>query len=155
MADRVMSDGEQQAAALLADHLEAAGYPRNARAIRRNEGDGFHDAIVVAMQAYAAAASVAPFNGLSPAQAERLAMLAEECGETVQAACKILRHGYESTHPDGGPTNRAALHREVSDICAVASAMNIAGDIGGILARDVAPTWQVKLRFTHHQRISA
>jgi len=39
------------------------------------------------------------FNGLSPAEAERLALLAEECGEVVQAVCKVLRHGYESTNP--------------------------------------------------------
>lgn len=43
------------------------------------------------------------FNGLSPAEAERLAILAEECSEVVQKVCKTLRNGYESTHPDGGP----------------------------------------------------
>ena len=34
------------------------------------------------------------FNKLTPAQAERLAILIEECGEVIQAATKILRHGY-------------------------------------------------------------
>lgn len=52
------------------------------------------------------------FNQLTPAEAERLALLAEECGEVIQAIGKILRHGYESRHPDGGPTNREALERE-------------------------------------------
>ncbi len=56
------------------------------------------------------------FNQLSPSEAERLAMLAEGCGEVVQAIGKILRHGYESTHPDGGPTNRATLERECGDV---------------------------------------
>jgi hypothetical protein len=46
---------------------------------------------------------------LNPAQAERLAILAEECGEIVQVIGKILRHGFESTHPEGGPTNRQLL----------------------------------------------
>lgn len=40
------------------------------------------------------------FNALSDAQHERLSILAEECGEVVQAVCKILRHGYESRNPD-------------------------------------------------------
>lgn len=63
------------------------------------------------------------FNGLSEAEAERLAILIEECGEVAQAACKILRHGYESTNPkaitpeDENPeTNRSALERELGDL---------------------------------------
>ena len=34
------------------------------------------------------------FNQLTPAETERLAILAEECGEVIQAVGKILRHGY-------------------------------------------------------------
>ena len=36
---------------------------------------------------------VTPFNGLTPAEAERLALLMEECGEVVQIIGKVLRHG--------------------------------------------------------------
>ena len=57
-----------------------------------------------------------PFNLLTPAEAERLALLAEEMGEAIQSIGKVLRHGYESTHPDGGPTNREALERECGDV---------------------------------------
>ncbi len=39
------------------------------------------------------------FNGLTDAQAERLALLLEELGEAQQAIGKILRHGYESMSP--------------------------------------------------------
>lgn len=56
------------------------------------------------------------FNRLTPAEAERLALCAEEMGEAIQAIGKILRHGYESTHPDGGPTNRQALEAELGDV---------------------------------------
>lgn len=56
------------------------------------------------------------FNRLTPAEAERLALLAEEMGEAIQAIGKVLRHGYESTHPDGGPTNRETLERECGDV---------------------------------------
>ena len=41
----------------------------------------------------------APFNKLSPADAELLALLSEECGEVIQIIGKILRHGYESCNP--------------------------------------------------------
>lgn len=58
------------------------------------------------------------FNQLSPAEAERLALLSEELGEAQQAIGKILRHGYESCHPGrpDGPTNREALERELGDV---------------------------------------
>ena len=40
------------------------------------------------------------FNKLTPAEDERLAMLAEECAEVIQIVSKIQRHGYDSWHPD-------------------------------------------------------
>lgn len=59
---------------------------------------------------------IEPFNKLTPAQAELLALLAEEAGEVVQAIGKILRHGYNSYHPEGGESNRQALQRELGDV---------------------------------------
>lgn len=58
------------------------------------------------------------FNELTPAEAERLALLMEECGEVVQVIGKILRHGYESYHPadPNGPTNRELLENELGDL---------------------------------------
>lgn len=54
------------------------------------------------------------FNKLTPAETERLAILAEECGETIQVIGKILRHGYESFHPkDYATTNRTLLENEL------------------------------------------
>ncbi len=53
-------------------------------------------------------------NNLSPAEVERLVLLIEESGEIIQAATKILRHGYESTHPDKPHrTNRMDLEKEI------------------------------------------
>lgn len=69
------------------------------------------------------------FNELSPAEAERLALLAEEMGEAIQAIGKILRHGYESTHPDGGPTNRELLEKELGDVQAAITLMCNVGDL--------------------------
>lgn len=90
------------------------------------------------------------FNQLTPAQAERLAMLAEECG-------KILRHGYDSYHPDqqGTPpeyryTNRKALGNELTDLYAVAASLCRDGVPEGSL-HDQDLAWLKKLRYAHHQ----
>lgn len=89
---------------------------------------------------------------LTAEQVERLAMLAEEAGEVVQAVGKVLRHGYSSTHPDGGPTNRAALCREVGDLFGIVSEMCAQGDLES-LAIEIAGSakWAKALRYTHHQ----
>jgi hypothetical protein len=56
------------------------------------------------------------FNKLTPAQAEALALLAEECAEVVQAVTKILRHGLDSEHPHSGDNNRETLNEEIGDV---------------------------------------
>lgn len=73
----------------------------------------------------------APFNGLSDAEAERLALLLEELGEAQQAVGKILRHGYESFAPSDpeGPTNRQQLQTELGDVLTAIGIMDHHGDI--------------------------
>lgn len=39
------------------------------------------------------------FNRLRESELERLAILAEECGEVIQVINKIIRHGYDSCDP--------------------------------------------------------
>ena len=60
------------------------------------------------------------FNQLTPAQAEALALLAEECGEVVQSVCKALRHGLYSFSPDDEreTTNRTLIANEIVDLFA-------------------------------------
>lgn len=54
------------------------------------------------------------YNNLTPAEAERLAILSEEIGEVQQIIGKILRHGYENYHPnDPSVTNRDLLAVEL------------------------------------------
>ena len=56
-------------------------------------------------------------NNLTAAETERLALLAEECGEVIQIVGKILRHGYDSSNPlDDSPINRRILEKEIGDI---------------------------------------
>lgn len=92
------------------------------------------------------------FNQLTPAETERLALLMEELGEAQQAAGKILRHGYESTNPDGGPTNRATLERELGDVRHAMIRICAAGD----LSKDHIHTWADEKainveKYLHHQ----
>lgn len=91
------------------------------------------------------------FNGLMPAEAERLALLLEELGEAQQAIGKILRHGYESSW-NGGPTNRASLQHELGD---VAAAVTLLVDAGDLVNDDIRNCTAAKLtrvrRFLHHQ----
>lgn len=71
-----------------------------------------------------------PFNGLTPAEAERLALLVEEMGETAQVVGKVLRHGYESYHPENpGTTNRQLLEKELGDVNAAVNLMGSARDL--------------------------
>lgn len=92
------------------------------------------------------------FNRLTPAEAERLAMLAEECAEVIGIVGKILRHGYDSHHPDSPAlSNRDLLAGEIADVDAVVKAMK-AGELKDYEARDIIGTrWKKKLRYSHHQ----
>jgi NTP pyrophosphatase (non-canonical NTP hydrolase) len=53
-------------------------------------------------------------NELTDAEEERLHLLIEEMGEAIQAAGKVLRHGYESSHPNF--KNRDSLEAELGDV---------------------------------------
>lgn len=69
-------------------------------------------------------------NGLTVDEAERLAILAEECGEVVQIVGKILRHGYASHNPNDGNriTNRSLLAKELGDMEWIVRLMLLYGD---------------------------
>lgn len=95
------------------------------------------------------------FNQLTPAQAERLAILMEECGEVIQIAGKILRHGYDSHHPVTQEGNRAALLREIIDV--KASMVILSKDVPEIMVDDMLQQSSItraiakKLEYAHHQ----
>lgn len=90
------------------------------------------------------------FNGLSPAEAERLAVLAEECGEIVQIVMKAMRHGLDFHHPETGETNRAAIARELGDLDAICGRMVLAHDIDAPTIKAASSAKAEKLkRWTH------
>ena len=93
------------------------------------------------------------FNKLTPAEAERLAMLAEECGEVIQVIGKILRHGYESSHPvTPNTSNRDLLEKELGDVDAIMSLLSDADDIfwQNVELHSTNKLISVK-KWTHHQ----
>lgn len=94
-----------------------------------------------------------PFNKLTPAEAERLAILAEECAEVIQIVGKILRHGYESYHPDDttkGP-NREQLAREIGDLDAIVDLMIVTDDLSqGELIDAKAEKSKRMRKYMHH-----
>lgn len=92
--------------------------------------------------------------GLAPAEIERLALLAEEAGEVVQAIGKILRHGYESVNPlHPGPTNRGALEKEIGDFLAAVHLMAERSDVDRRLVELARTEKLAKVGcWLHHQR---
>jgi len=91
------------------------------------------------------------FNGLTPAEAERLALLAEECGEVIQAIGKVLRHGYENSY-DNGETNRAALEREIGDVEAAIDMLIDALDVNtSTIEAAILRKKRAVSKYLHHQ----
>lgn len=96
------------------------------------------------------------FNGLTPAEAERLAVLAEECAEVIHIISKIQRHGYQSYDPTKCPTerfsNRALLEKELGDVKFATLLLLTANDISG---KEVDVWMQKKAKnlpqYLHHQ----
>lgn len=88
-------------------------------------------------------------NDVSAAQAERLHMLSEECGEIVQKIAKWQRGGPQY-RPFGGPKdNRTLLEDEIRDFLAVLAIMLRAGDISEIVVTEA--DIERRLEFTRHQ----
>ena len=92
------------------------------------------------------------FNRLTASEHERLALLAEELGEVMQAIGKILRHGYESVHPDGGPNNRVLLETELGDVNFAVGLMVKKKDLDGGSMRETRDAKAVRIdEYLHHQ----
>jgi NTP pyrophosphatase (non-canonical NTP hydrolase) len=100
------------------------------------------------------------FNELDEAEQERLAILMEECGEVIHAACKIMRHGYESTNPkeivddDHFPeTNRSALAREIGDLMHAVQRMEVHKDVSASVIAERRNSKPERIKpYLHHQK---
>ena len=89
---------------------------------------------------------------LALADAERMSCGAERRRREVPHVGKVLRHGYESTRPDGGPTNREALERECGDLYHAIWRVIVAGDIDGNgMSQRADDKARSVGRYLHHQ----
>lgn len=85
---------------------------------------------------------------------ERLAILAEECGEVVQAVGKIIRHGYDNYHPKNPDVdNREHLEREIADVIAMVSILWATNDITMPDDEQVMAAVKRKMKYMHHQPV--
>ena len=98
------------------------------------------------------------FNALTPAEAERLALLLEEMGEVQQIVGKILCHGYESFDPTKpappeGETNREMLSRELGDLVFSISLLFAGKDVNEGQVIDAARAKGLRVhKYLHHQK---
>lgn len=93
---------------------------------------------------------------LTPAQIERLALLAEELGECQHIIGKILRHGLNSTNPttSDGMTNRDMLERELGDVKAAVHLLVENSDISIALIDHYSAEKLNRVgRYLHHQGV--
>ena len=98
------------------------------------------------------------FNKLTPSEAERLVIMAEECAEVIQVIGKIQRHGYESYNPTLPPsereTNRQALAREIGHFEMILCEMYNLRDVDPIAINDSARKKRATIgRWLHHNDI--
>ena len=102
--------------------------------------------------AYSRRATMPAFNKLTEAEDERLALLLEECAESIKIVGKILRHGFENLHPVRLLTNRELLRNELGDIFFAVRLMCDAGDldIREIEAAATSKKERAK-QYLHHQ----
>ena len=94
-----------------------------------------------------------PFNQLDCAAAERLAVLAEEAGEVVQAVTKILRHGYDRVHPVSRIPNRVSLEKELGDFLVAMGMLVTTRDVSEeSILKYAALKGKEKGKYLHHNR---
>lgn len=95
-------------------------------------------------------------NNLTPAELERLALLAEECSEVVQIVNKIIRHGYESFNPydEDKTTNRALLSKELGHLSLAGDLITDHRDVDvNVLDRSYEAKKASIKRWLHHNQV--
>lgn len=103
-----------------------------------------------------------PFRAVTSAEAERLEMLIEECSEIIQASTKILRHGFNSTHPDNTPAlgdrpingknNRNDIERELGDVLGIINFITEMGDVDeNSVTKSMCGKIERAAKYMHHQ----
>ena len=100
--------------------------------------------------------SLKNFNSLTPKETERLAILMEEMSEASQVIGKILRHGYESFHPnDPDRSNKSLLAEEIGHVRYIVGEMCQCGDISGFIMQVAAEKKATRInKYLHHNHFA-
>ena len=80
-----------------------------------------------------------------------LNVLAEECSEVAKNASKAIRFGFDSRHPNGGPTNRELIIQEVNDVMAMIWELNDNYDLKFSLNRKAMEAKRAKVSDYYHR----
>lgn len=95
-----------------------------------------------------------PFNKLTEAEVERLALLMEEMAEASQVIGKILRHGYDSSHADYGHVlNRHLLQKEVGHVLAAVNLLSAPTGLEPQVLADLSLEAVESARVDKHQKM--
>jgi NTP pyrophosphatase (non-canonical NTP hydrolase) len=131
-------------------------HPKGAPALLFEDGEMYCGVVRVVPKPREPETVPAFTNGLTPAETERLALLAEEAGELVQACMKVLRHGYGSRWPEGSDVdNRYTLSEEAGHVRTAINLMTRAGDLDGDDVWNAQETKRVNIgRWLHHQGVT-
>jgi len=91
---------------------------------------------------------------LKPFELEALALIAEECAESIAIIGKALRFGLTSSHPDSYAMNRSEIARELGQVRA---SIEIACQLGVLYSSDVMrgadEKWKKVGEYLHHIEI--
>ena len=99
-----------------------------------------------------------PSTGLTLAQEEALHLLMEECGEAIQAAAKILRHGLvaqDASNPEAVVeyNNGAHLIRELGHVLAATHICHLLGMVDGTVHAASKEKLDKVQNYLHHIRL--
>lgn len=94
-------------------------------------------------------------NYLTEAEEERIYLLVEEASEIIQVAQKVLRFGWNSSHPKtGNVPNRDLLEQEIGDFQAALAMMVANGDVDKDNIEHAQDMKNIRMRqFLKHQTI--
>lgn len=93
---------------------------------------------------------------LCASELEALALLAEECAESVAIIGKALRHGLSSCHPDSGAINRVEIAKELGQVrCAIEIACQLGVIFSSDVMRGAEEKWNKVGSYLHHIEVDS
>lgn len=90
---------------------------------------------------------------MTPAELERLALICEECSEVIQIANKIIRHGYDSYHPNDPykVSNRQLLEKELLDVQSILFLLQGKKDVEQVSKVEIIQNLGKKQKYIHYK----